>query len=124
MKHRMICGLILVGLLALVLEATGQVQKPSKITIPGAPKQIAALKPNITDVVLKYANGDFIALDVIGTNLGAFSPTKRLYIDGIQADATEVVGWTANKIESRQGSLLRDHEPSDLVGSYLPMVHP
>lgn len=99
MDRWMTRGLTLLGLLVLVLETTGQVQKPAKIPDLKVPKQIATPKPQITDVVLKYANGDFIALDVIGTNLGTFSPTKRLFIDGIQADATEVVGWTANKIE-------------------------
>ncbi|MDH4271539.1 MAG: hypothetical protein OEW18_06135 [Candidatus Aminicenantes bacterium] len=57
-------------------------------------------KPTITDVRLKYSdNGDFIALEVLGKNLGSYSSNKFLYIDGIQADVNEVVGWADTKID-------------------------
>jgi len=57
-------------------------------------------KPKITDVRLVYSpTGDFVALEVLGTNLGSYSSTKFLHIDGIRADVTEVVGWSDTKID-------------------------
>jgi len=57
-------------------------------------------KPKITDVRLIYSpEGDFVALEVLGKNLGSSSPTKFLYIDGIKADVVEVYPWTDTKID-------------------------
>jgi len=57
-------------------------------------------KARITDVRLIYSpTGDFVALEVLGTNLGSYSSTKFLYIDGIKADVNEVVMWRDTKID-------------------------
>jgi hypothetical protein len=52
----------------------------------------------ITDIVLKTSAGSMIGLEILGSGFGPASPTKRLFIDGIQADAAEVYPWTDTKI--------------------------
>jgi len=52
----------------------------------------------ITDVVLKTSEGSMVGLEILGSGFGTASPTKRLFIDGIQADVAEVYPWTDTKI--------------------------
>lgn len=52
----------------------------------------------ITDVVLTTSSGSMVGLEVLGSGFGTASPTKRLFIDGIQADVAEVYPWTDTKI--------------------------
>ncbi len=100
MTHSLSRSLALMVLLVPTLAGSGQMQSPPQTSkLAPVQREKIPIQPRITDVRLKYYNGDFIALEVLGLGLGSFSPTKRLYIDGILADANEVVGWTSTKID-------------------------
>lgn len=99
MKRSMTRCLILLILLVPVLAASHQIPKPAQRVIQGSQQNNMAIKPRITNVSLKYINGDFVGLDVVGIAFGTPSPTKKLYIDGIKADEMEVVGWTNTKLD-------------------------
>ena len=91
--------LVVLGTVFVVWLAAPPVEGAS-VPPPGPPANEPATAPPavITDVVLKTVEGSMVGLEILGSGFGTASPTKRLFIDGIQADVAEVYPWTDTKI--------------------------